>query len=79
MSTTTTAGHPARPRGLTARCRAWLAAIADRAHAGGDVQARAAGWTVTVTPGRFGLSGRAYRDPRFGSHAGTALPEKGQR
>jgi uncharacterized protein involved in type VI secretion and phage assembly len=78
-STATTAGRRTRPAGLTGHCRAWFADIADRAHARGDVQARAAGWTVTVTPGRLGLSGRAYRDPRFGPQAAVvAQPEGSQ-
>ncbi len=75
MSITSAAGSPARPESLTGRCRAWLAQVADRAHASGDAQARAAGWTVTTMPGPFGLSGRAYRDPRFGPHAGAPRPE----
>ena len=79
MSITSATGCPARVGGLAGRCRAWFAQIADRAHASGDAQARAAGWTVTVTGGPFGLSGRAYRDPRFGPQAGAASPQKGQR
>jgi hypothetical protein len=76
MSTITTgAGGPARRGNLTGRCRARLAGIADRVHASGDARARAAGWTVTATPGRFGLSGRTYRDPRFGRPTGAACPE----
>jgi hypothetical protein len=79
MSISSAACFPARVGGLTGRCRAWFAQIADRAHASGDAQARAAGWTVTVTGDPFGLSGRAYRDPRFGPHAGAVSPQKGQR
>ena len=64
---TTTARSPASLGGLAGRCRAALGGLAARAHAGGDVRARAMGWAVTPTPGRFGLSGRSYRDPRFGT------------
>ena len=78
MSISSAPGWTARLAGLTGRSRAWLAQIADRAHASADAQARAAGWTVTVTPGPFGLSGRTYRDPRFGPHAGAARPEGSQ-
>ena len=81
MSITSAAGCPARLESLTGRCRAWFAQIADRAHASGDANALTVGWTVTVTGGRFGLSGRAYRDPRFGPRAGAGrtCPPKGQR
>ena len=79
ITTKTTARRPARPGGLAGRCRAWLARIADRAHASGDARARAAGWTVTMTTGPLGLSGRAYRDPRFGPPAAAAPPERTQR
>jgi hypothetical protein len=76
---TSSASCPARPGGLTARCRARLAQIADRAHSSGDARARAAGWTVTVTPGPLGLSGRTYRDPRFCPQAGVERPDGRQR
>jgi hypothetical protein len=79
MSTTSAAGCPARLGGPTGRCRAWLTQGADCAHADGDARARAAGWTVTVTGGPFGLSGRAYRDPRFGPPAAAARPERTRR
>jgi hypothetical protein len=79
MNITSAAGRTARPGSLTRRCRAWLAQIADRAHASGDARARAAGWTVTANSGRSGLSGRTYRDPRFGPQAGAARPGKEQR
>ena len=39
--------------------------LADRVHAMADAFALQAGWTVTRTAGRFGLSSRTYRDPRF--------------
>ena len=39
--------------------------LSDRAHAAADARAQARGWEVTETPGRFGLFGRSYRDPRF--------------
>ncbi len=47
--------------------RRWQHAWSDRVHAGGDAAASSHGWTVTVTSTRSGLSGRVYRDPRFGT------------
>jgi hypothetical protein len=44
-----------------------LQKLGNRAHARGDAFALAAGWTVTMTHGPLGLSGRTYRDPRFGA------------
>jgi hypothetical protein len=52
-------------QGMTARIRAVGERLSDRVHAATDGRARARGWQVTQTPGRFGLSGRSYRDPRF--------------
>jgi hypothetical protein len=52
-------------RGMTARIRAVGGRLSGRIHAAADDRARAGGWEVTQTPGRFGLSGRSYRDPRF--------------
>jgi hypothetical protein len=52
---------PRRPR------RRWQHAWSNRIHAAGDAAARRHGWTVTVTSTRSGLSGRVYRDPRFGT------------
>jgi hypothetical protein len=58
--------HTATGRqGMTARIRAAGERLTDRIHAATDDRARALGWEVTATPGRFGLSGRSYRDPRF--------------
>ena len=39
--------------------------LSDRMHAAADDRAQALGWTVTETPGRLGLHGRSYHDPRF--------------
>jgi hypothetical protein len=44
---------------------AWQQAISDRVHADDDAFARAQGWTVTASTGRFGFGTRTYRDPRF--------------
>jgi hypothetical protein len=69
---TTTQNHPSLTdhtatsgRGITARIRAAGERLSDRIHAAADDRARALGWEVTQTPGRLGLSGRSYRDPRF--------------
>jgi hypothetical protein len=61
MTSHTTTGR----QGMTARIRAVGERLSDRIHAAADDRARARGWQVTPTPGRFGLSGRGYRDPRF--------------
>ena len=45
--------------------------LSDHAHAAADDRARALGWEVTETPGRFGLRGRSYRDPRFAARRQT--------
>jgi hypothetical protein len=50
---------------MTARIKAVGERLSDRIHAAADDHARALRWQVTQTPGRFGLSGRSYRDPRF--------------
>jgi len=47
--------------------RRWQHAWSNRIHAAGDAAASSHGWTVTVTSTRSGLSGRVYRDPRFGT------------
>jgi hypothetical protein len=69
---TGTRSHPALTkhttvdgRGMTARVRAFAGRLSDRIHAAADDRARALGWQVTPTPGRLGLTGRSYRDPRF--------------
>ena len=54
-------GHP-RVAGLAG---ALARKLSDRLHSAADDRARARGWAVTHTPGRFGLTGRSYRDPRF--------------
>ena len=50
---------------ITTRIRAAGQRLSDRIHTAADDRARALGWEVTATPGRLGLSGRSYRDPRF--------------
>lgn len=67
ISTTTASRIPARLGQLAERVHAASERLSGNAHAAGDAQARARGWTVTRTPGPLGLSGRAYRDPRFGT------------
>ena len=64
MTPRTTATPVPRPRatGLTRNAGRTLS---DRIHAAADDHARAQGWEVTETRGRFGLRGRTYRDPRF--------------
>jgi hypothetical protein len=57
----TATGRP----GMTARIRAAGGRLSGRIHAAADDRAPALGWQVTQAPGRFGLSGRSYRDPRF--------------
>jgi hypothetical protein len=59
-----TAAPPRRPR-TVGFVRATARKLTDRVHGAADDRARALGWEVTQTPGRFGLSGRSYRDPRF--------------
>jgi hypothetical protein len=56
-------------RGITSRIRAIGERLSDRIHAAADDRARARGWEVAATPARLGLSGRSYRDPRFGATA----------
>ncbi len=53
-----------RPR-IADRIRAAGRKLTDQAHAAADDRARVLGWDITTTPGRLGLGGRAYRDPRF--------------
>jgi hypothetical protein len=58
--------HTATGRhGITARIRAVGGRLSDRIHAAADDRARAQGWQITQTPGRLGLTGRSYHDPRF--------------
>jgi hypothetical protein len=58
--------HTATGRqGVTAPIRGLGERLIDHIHAAADDHARARGWQATPTPGRFGLSGRSYRDPRF--------------
>ena len=58
-------------RGIAARIRALGERLSGRIHAAADDRARALGWQVTETPGRLGLSGRGYRDPRFAARRRT--------
>ena len=51
--------------GMTARITVVGERLSAHIHAAADDRARALGWQVTPTPGRFGLSGRSYHDPRF--------------
>jgi hypothetical protein len=66
MSTTgrLAAAPPHRPR-IAGFVRTAARKLRDRVHGAADDRARALGWEVTQIPGRFGLSGRSYRDPRF--------------
>ena len=50
---------------MTERIRTIGERLSGRIHAAADDHARAQGWQITHTPGRFGLSGRSYHDPRF--------------
>ena len=69
--TGSTASHaiPAGRRRLTDRIRSAQRQISDRAHQAGDARAR--GWTVTKSTGRFGMGARTYRDPRFSTRPRT--------
>jgi hypothetical protein len=70
MTTSTVADRSARVPGRSlAWLRRWQQQLSDRIHADGDVYARQNGWTVTPVTGRFGFSGRIYRDPRFDQRA----------
>jgi hypothetical protein len=68
-----TSREPRRPR------RRWQQAWTGRTHAAGDAAARRHGWTITITSTRSGLSGRVYRDPRFGTRdlAGSSRDHRG--
>lgn len=50
-----------RPATVAGRVATAIQSVADLIHSGPDRSAAAAGLTVT----RVGLTGRAYRDPRF--------------
>jgi len=68
-------------RTITARIRHVAKRLSDRIHAATDDRARARGWQVTQTPGRFGLTGRSYHDPRFAARhqirqAAPAAPDE---
>jgi hypothetical protein len=63
--TTAASTLPARGMRPAERVRAALRRLSDRAHARADADALATGWTITAIPGPLGLTGRAYRDPRF--------------
>ena len=57
----TIAARRTRTATVAVRVRSAIQAMADRIHSAPDRRAAAAGLTVT----RVGLTGRAYRDPRF--------------
>ena len=57
--------------GMAARIRAAGERLSDRIHAAAGDRARAQGWEVTETPGRLGLTGRSYHDPRFAARRPT--------
>jgi hypothetical protein len=65
MTTNHIAAVPARRPGIVGPVRAATRKLSGRVHAAADQRARALGWEVTTTPGRFGLGGRSYHDPRF--------------
>ena len=68
--------------GLAAAVTAAAGRFSNRIHAAGDARARAAGWEITRTPGRAGLTGRAYRDPRFATRTapvGRTVTTQGRR
>ena len=50
---------------MTERIRTIGERLSGRIHAAADDRARVRGWQVTQTPGRFGVRGRSYHDPRF--------------
>lgn len=68
---TSTSVLTAARRGTARRVRAAVGRLAGRAHAAADARAHARGWSVTPAPGRFGLAGRVYRDPRFAARQMT--------
>ena len=67
--------------GLAAAITGAAGRLSNRIHASGDARARAAGWEITPTPGRAGLTGRTYRDPRFTRTAtvGRTVTTQGRR
>ena len=67
MTSHTATGRP----GMTARISAVGQRLSTRIHAAADDHAQARGLQVTQTRGRFGLSGRSYRDPRFAARRRT--------
>ena len=71
MTTSAAIRVVANRRGLAAAITDAAGRLSNRIHAAGDARARAMGWEITRTPGRAGLEGRTYRDPRFDTR--TAL------
>ncbi|MHB1594920.1 MAG: hypothetical protein ACYCO9_21545 [Streptosporangiaceae bacterium] len=65
MTTSAAIMAAAARRGLAEAISSTAGRLSTRAHAAGDARARARGWEITPTPGRAGLTGRTYRDPRF--------------
>ena len=72
MTTSTITRADADRRGLAGAISSAAEWLSTRAHAAGDARAGAAGWEITRTPGRAGLTGRAYRDPRFATRTAPA-------
>ena len=69
MKTSHIPAAPAGRSGIADLVRSAARKLSNRMHATADDRARARGWEVTETPGRLGLSGRRYRDPRFDTRA----------
>ena len=65
---------PAARRAVIESIRHGRDRLGDRVHAVADAAALASGWTVTQTTGRLGMSGRSYRDPRFGDPVVAGRP-----
>ena len=72
MTTSASIRAAAGRRGLTGAITTAAARLSTRIHAAGDARAREQGWEITRTPGRAGLAGRAYRDPRFATRTAPA-------
>ena len=72
MTTSTASRAAASRRGLAEAITTAAGRLSTRAHAAGDARARDLGWEITRTPGRAGLTGRTYRDPRFATRTAAA-------
>ena len=71
MTLSTIARDAADRRGLADAISSAAERLSTRVHAAGDARARDLGWEITRTPGRAGLAGRTYRDPRFATRTVT--------